>query len=350
MKITNALKIFSAVGAQAVLTEQPDLRQYLTGLQTSFGYVLSDNCGNTFYTDTRYLEAATAALKGTDIQVKQFQGPLENLLKGYKEVAVSLSRTSYPEYKRLENLGLKIVDSEKAFIEAMSVKQQYELDLIKKACEIADKAFTVLLDRIKEGMSENEVAAELEYLMRKLGASGTSFDTIVAFGKNSSVPHHETGNTQLTFGDVILIDFGCKVGGYCSDCTRTFLFGDDKKHEEFKKVSAEVYAAHELVKEKLTAGMTGREADAIARDHLASKKLSEFFTHSLGHGIGLQIHEYPVLAPRGEEVLRDGMVFSDEPGVYLAGKLGIRIEDSVMLQQGKVVSFMTKTERNLIIL
>ena len=310
MKITNALKIFSAVGAQAVLTEQPDLRQYLTGLQTSFGYVLSDNCGNTFYTDTRYLEAATAALKGTDIQVKQFQGPLENLLKGYKEVAVSLSRTSYPEYKRLENLGLKIVDSEKAFIEAMSVKQQYELDLIKKACEIADKAFTALLDRIKEGMSENEVAAELEYLMRKLGASGTSFDTIVAFGKNSSVPHHETGNTQLTFGDVILIDFGCKVGGY---------------------------------------GMTGKEGDAFARGYLKKYGLDKYFTHSLGHGIGINVHEHPYLSPKSEHVLKNGMVFSDEPGVYFEGDFGIRIEDTVTLKDGKVIS-LTNTDKSLTIL
>lgn len=349
MKITNALKIFSAVGAQAVLTEQPDLRQYLTGLQTSFGYVLSDNCGNTFYTDTRYLEAATAALKGTDIQVKQFQGPLENLLKGYKEVAVSLSRTSYPEYKRLENLGLKIVDSEKAFIEAMSVKQQYELDLIKKACEIADKAFTALLDRIKEGMSENEVAAELEYLMRKLGASGTSFDTIVAFGKNSSVPHHETGNTQLTFGDVILIDFGCKVGGYCSDCTRTVLFGNDNKHGEFIKVYDRVLKAHMLVKENVTDGMTGKEGDAFARGYLKKYGLDKYFTHSLGHGIGINVHEHPYLSPKSEQVLKNGMVFSDEPGVYFEGDFGIRIEDTVTLEDGKVIS-LTNTDKSLTII
>lgn len=349
MKITNAQKIFSAVGAQAVLTEQPDLRQYLTGIQTSFGYVLSDNSGNTFYTDARYLEAATAALKGTDIRVKQFQSPLENLLKGYKEVAVPLSRTSYPEYKRLEELGLKIVDSEKAFTDAMSIKQQYELDLIKKACVITDEAFTTLLGRIKEGMSENEVAAELEYLMRKLGASGTSFDTIVAFGKNSSVPHHETGDTKLKYGDVILIDFGCKVGGYCSDCTRTFLFGNDKKHGEFIKAYDHVLKAHMLVKENVTDGTTGKEGDAFARDYLKKYGLDKYFTHSLGHGIGINIHEHPYLSPKSENVLKYGMVFSDEPGVYFEGDFGIRIEDTVTLKDGKVIS-LTDSDKNLTII
>ena len=347
--MTNAQKIFNAVGAQAVLTEQADLRQYLTGISTSFGYVLSDKNGNTFYTDSRYLEAATAALDGTDIKVKQFQSPLTNLLKGYKEVAVPLSRTSYLEYKRLEDLGLKIVDSEKAFTDAMSIKQQYELDLIKKACNVTDDAFVALLGRIKEGMSENEVAAELEYLMRKYGASGTSFDTIVAFGKNSSVPHHETGDTKLKFGDIILIDFGCKVGGYCSDCTRTFLFGNDNKHGDFIKAYDHVLKAHMLVKEQVTEGITGREADAVARDHLKKYGLDKYFTHSLGHGIGVNIHEYPYLSPKSENLLKNGMVFSDEPGVYFEGDFGIRIEDTVTLKDGKVLS-LTNSNKNLTVI
>ncbi|MDE7082305.1 MAG: aminopeptidase P family protein [Clostridia bacterium] len=347
--MTNARTIFNAVGAEAVLTEQPDLRRYLTGISTSFGYVLSDKNGNTFYTDTRYLEAASAALKGTDITVKKFEAPLENLLKGYKEVAVPLSRTAYPEYKRLEALGLKIVDSEKAFTDAMSIKQPYELDLIKKACDITDKAFVDLLGKIKEGMSENKVAAELEYLMRRYGASGTSFDTIVAFGKNSSVPHHETGNSKLEFGDIILIDFGCKAGGYCSDCTRTFLFGNDGKHGEFIKAYEHVLKAHMLVKEQVTDGITGREADAIARDYLKKYGLDKFFTHSLGHGIGINVHEHPMLSPKSESVLKSGMVFSDEPGVYFEGDFGIRIEDTVTLIDGKVIS-LTNSDKNLTII
>lgn len=347
--MTNAQKIYKSVGAEAVLTLPPDLRQYLTGIETSFGYVLTDKNGTVFYTDARYLEGAAAALKGTDISVKKFEAPLENLLKGYKEIAIPLSRTAYPEYRRLEDLSLKITDSEPAFNEAMSVKQAYELNYIKKACEITDKAFNSLLPRIKEGATENDIAAELEYLMRKNGASGTSFATIVAFGENSSVPHHETGARKLKHGDVILIDFGCKYGGYCSDCTRTFLYGDDKKHGDFIKTYEQVLTAHMLVKEQVTDGFTCRQADAVARDYLKKHGLDKYFTHSLGHGIGINIHEYPTLSPNSDAVLKDGMVFSDEPGVYFEGKFGIRIEDTVTLKDGKILS-LTNSDKKLTVL
>lgn len=349
MKHTNAAKIFKAVGAEAVLTEAEDLRKYLTGLSTSFGYVLSDAKGSVFYTDSRYLEGATAALKDTDICVKQFTGSVEELLKDYKQVAIPFGRTLYPDFEKLKDTGVELIDSLPAFTSAMSVKEGYELELIKKSCSIADKAFIALLDCIKEGMSENDVAALLEFLMRKFGASGTSFETIVAFGENSSVPHHETGTRKLKFGDVVLIDFGCKYGGYCSDCTRTFLFGDDKNHEEFKKAYQIVLDAHMLAKQRITNGMTGKQADAVARDLLKEHELDKYFTHSLGHGIGVNIHEFPRLSPKSEDVLLNNMVFSDEPGVYFEGNFGIRIEDTVMLKDGKVLS-LTDSDKKLIIL
>ncbi len=345
---TNASKIFNLIGAEAVLTEATDLRKYITGLSTSFGYVISDENGSTFYTDTRYLEAAVNALKGTEITVKKYES-LENILKPYKQVAIPVGRTLYNDYRKLKSFGLDIVDSMPAFVSAMSVKEDYELALIERACSIADKALISLLDSIKEGMTENDVAAHLEYLMRKFGASGTSFESIVAFGENSSVPHHETGMRKLKLGDVILIDYGCKYGGYCSDCTRTYLFGDDKKHEDFKKAYAHVLQAHNLVKEQVTCGITGREADAVARDYLKKHGLDKFFTHTLGHGIGINVHESPSLSPKSSDVLLNGMVFSDEPGVYLEGEYGIRIEDSVTLDEGKVVS-LTDTDRKLTVL
>ena len=198
--------------------------------------------------------------------------------------------------------------------------------------------------------TETAVAAMLEYNMRKLGAQGLSFETIVAFGANAAVPHHETGLKTLKFGDEILIDFGCRVNGYCSDITRTFLFGDDGKHEEFKKAYKCVLEAHLLAQQKIVAGMTGKEADAVAREYLKACGYGELFTHSLGHGIGLNVHEMPSISPRGETALCDGMVFSDEPGVYKAGEFGIRIEDTVTLMNGKIKSFMSKTDKSLVIL
>ena len=349
MAHTNASKIYKLVGAEAVLTEAEDLRKYLTGFSSSFGYLLSDKDGSTFYTDSRYLEAAENLLNGSEITVKKFTAPIEKLLSDYKQVAVPFDRIGYLDYKKLQDSGISIVDSSAAFTQAMSVKADYEVENIKKACEITDKAFVNLLGEIKEGMTENEVAAILEFLMRKGGASGTSFDTIVGFGENSSVPHHETGNRKLRFGDIILIDFGCKYNGYCSDCTRTFLFGDDKKHGEFKKAYSNVLKAHMLVKEQLKSGMTGSEVDAIARNYLKKCELDNLFTHSLGHGIGINIHEFPHVSPKSKDILVNGMVFSDEPGVYLAGEYGIRIEDTIMLEKDEVIS-LTDSDKKLIIL
>lgn len=343
-------KIFNMVGADALVCTQEDFRFYLTGFESSFGVVIVDKDGATFLTDSRYLEAAKAK---TAAGIKVCEYPrgqaLSSLLKGYKTLGISLSKTSASEYLALKDAGFEFIDSTPAFERSMAIKSPEELKKIKAACAVADISFKELLPNIKEGMTENEVAALLEYLMRKHGASGTSFSTICAFGANASVPHHETDDTKLKFGDIILIDFGCKVGGYCSDCTRTFLFGDDGKHEQFKEAYAHVLKAHMLVKERFRKGMTGREGDAIARDYLAQFGLAECFTHSLGHGIGINIHEYPNLSPKSDHVFEDGMVFSDEPGVYFEGKFGIRIEDSVTLENGRVVS-LTDSDKSLIIL
>ncbi len=351
MSETEKRKIYREAGADALFLEADHLRRYLTGFYSTDGYVVLKEDGCFFVADPRYFEAAEKALKGTDTQVVAGAYPQAlELVQNCKTLGVPFPFLPLSAAEDLRGRGFALTDCMPALKKAMEYKSEREIALIQKACDIAEDALLLLLPRLKEGMTENEAAALLEYEMRRLGASGTSFDTIVAFGANSSVPHHETGQTRLEYGDIVLIDFGCKVEGYCSDCTRTFLFGDDGKHEEFKKAYAEVLQAHELVKTSVKAGMTGKEADEVARGSLRKAGLDGYFTHSLGHGIGLMIHEYPTLSPRGEEVLADGMVFSDEPGVYLTGKYGIRIEDSCYMKDGRVHSFMHKTERGLVIL
>ena len=348
---TNGKKIFDMVDCEAVYVSCEFLLRYVTGFVAENGFAVVDKNGTTLYTDKRYIEAAEKLCKGTDVTpVLYKQDDSLKRLAQYSSVGISFDQTSHSEFATFEKAGINPVNVDEQLSKAMLVKNEWELANIAQACEIAEDAFNELLPEIKEGMTEIEVAALLEYKMRKRGAQGLAFDTIVAFGAHAAVPHHETGLTKLQFGDEILIDFGCRVNGYCSDITRTFLFGDDGKHEEFKKAYQAVLTAHNLVKEKLTSGMTGIEGDAIAREYLKSQGYGELFTHSLGHGIGLNVHEKPMLSPRGENVLQDGMVFSDEPGVYEAGKYGIRIEDTVTLQNGKVKSFMSKTDRNLLIL
>ena len=348
---TNGKKALRLSGCEALYVSREYLLKYFTGLDPENGCAIVDKTGTTLYTDMRYMEAAEKLLKGSEVTpVLYKQSEVLERLASYEKVGVSFKDTSHVEYLALEKAGVRMENADDAFKAAMSVKTENELTAIEKACEIAEEALLQILPTIKEGQTEAEVAALLEYTMKRLGAKKASFDTIVAFGAHAAVPHHETGNTKLKFGDEILIDFGCVVDGYCSDITRTFLFGDDGKHEAFKKAYEAVLTAHELVKEKLVSGMTGKEADAIAREYLESQGYGKYFTHSLGHGIGLNVHEYPVLSPRGDKPLEDGMVFSDEPGVYVAGEYGIRIEDTVTLQGGKVKSFMSKTDRKLVIL
>ena len=347
----NGNKILNASGCEAVYTSCEYMMRYITGFAAENGFVIVDKDGTTLYTDKRYIEAAEKLFQDTDVTPVLFtRAEALKRLATYQTVGISFNQTSHSEFVTLQEAGVNAVNIDKAFAQTMAVKTEDELANIAKACEIAEDAFNLLLPEIKEGMTETEVAALLEYNMRKLGAQGVSFDTIVAFGAHGSVPHYETGTTKLQFGDPILIDFGCKVNGYCSDITRTFLFGDDGQHEDFKKAYNAVLTAHNLVQEKLVAGMTGVEADAIARNYLKEQGYGDLFTHSLGHGIGLNVHEYPGVSPRSENVLVDGMVFSDEPGVYAAGEYGIRIEDTITLKNGKVQSFMSKTKKTLVIL
>ena len=351
MVCTNGKKLLELSDCEAIYTSCLYQLRYITGLEPENGLAIVDKNGTTLYTDMRYMEAAEKLLKGTDVTpVLYKQDEVLQRVASYQSVGISFDQMAHSEYVALEKAGAKLVNIDETYVKAMSVKNEWELENIAKACEIAELAFNELLPEIKEGMTESEIAALLEYKMRKHGAQGLAFETIVAFGAHAAVPHHETGDMKLRFGDEILIDFGCRVNGYCSDITRTFLFGDDGKHEEFKKAYACVLAAHELAKAKIVAGMTGQEADGIARDHLKSCGYGELFTHSLGHGLGLNVHEKPTLSPKGEQVLENGMVFSDEPGVYAAGEYGIRIEDTVTLKDGKIMSFMSKTDRNLVII
>ena len=221
-------EIYAVCGADALFLEQDFLRRYVTGFYSTDGYVVYDGEVCTFVADARYFEAAQNALAGSFVAVKEgtYAAAME-LVRGKKTLGAPFPYISRAASDRLEGEGFALVDCMPALRTAMKVKSEAEISLIGQACDIAEEGFLATLPRVKEGMTERELAAVLEYEMRMRGAEGVSFETIVAFGAGSSVPHHETGDTKLRFGDVVLIDYGCKKGGYCSDCTRTFLFGDD---------------------------------------------------------------------------------------------------------------------------
>ena len=334
-----------------VLVTDEKQRLYFLGYHSTDGYVVLEKNSTTLVIDNRYFHAAQQLLepKGIKVVLGADYTYLKERIDALKTntVGIDFDVTTVSDCQKVEALGVKAVDVAAEIKECMLVKRQDELDNIAIACDIAEKSFNDILPLIKKGVTEREVANALEYNFKKYGASGTSFDTIVAFGKNAAVPHHETGDDKLNDDECVLIDFGCVYKGYCSDMTRTMFYGQPSK--EFLDAYNVVLKANLKALDEIKEGMTGKQADAIARDVLRENGYDGYFTHSLGHGIGVNIHELPRLSPRSEDVLKNNMVFSDEPGVYFNDKFGIRIEDSCYMKDGKAVSFM-KTTKDLILL
>lgn len=232
-----------------------------------------------------------------------------------------------------------------------SIKSDDEIEKIKQACKLGDLAFKFILEKLKAGVTEKQIAQELENFIRQQGATN-SFPTIVAFGKNSSVPHHQTGNTKLNSGDFVLLDFGVKFENYCSDMTRTVIFGKptDKQKEIYPIVLKAQQKAVEYINNQIRLGkkVKAGEVDKVARDYIISKNYPSI-PHSLGHGIGLEVHERPYLSAKNKAELREGMVFSIEPGIYIPDFGGVRIEDLFVIEEDQLRQ-ITNSPKELIIL
>ncbi|NLO38779.1 MAG: aminopeptidase P family protein [Ruminiclostridium sp.] len=227
------------------------------------------------------------------------------------------------------------------------IKDPDEIMLIQKAADIADKAFQEILSVLKPGVRECEAALELEYRMKKLGASGVSFETIVASGPRSALPHGVAGMRQFAAGDAVVMDFGAIYRGYCSDMTRTVFLGNPSM--QLKEIYDIVLWAQTEALDKAAEGMTGAQLDRTAREIIDSAGYEKYFGHGLGHGVGIEIHEMPRISPKGEDVLKKGMVFTVEPGIYVEGVGGVRIEDMVVLGESEA-KILTKSTKELLVL
>jgi Xaa-Pro aminopeptidase len=212
-----------------------------------------------------------------------------------------------------------------------AVKEGEEMELLRKSCRIAAKAFGLIKPRVRTGRTELSVSRELEDIMQAMGASGNSFSLIVGFGPDSALPHHETGERRLKSNEAVLLDYGCVYGNYCSDITRTFFHG--RPTEEFRKVYSIVAASQKAGLAKVRAGNRTRAVDSACRDLISDAGYGQYFTHGTGHGVGLEIHEAPTLNTRSEETLKAGMCVTVEPGIYLHGRFGVRIEDTVLVRK-----------------
>ena len=324
-----------------------DLIRYFTRFDADDGFLILHGTKKVLFVDNRYYYAAKSKADSECVLLEE--NSLSNYLKDnqIKSVGIVYEYTTASFLNKLNDLKVNVYDCSEYIFTLTSVKTAGEIEIIKQSCAIAEKSFYQLLPLIKEGVTEKDLKAELEYLMAKNGGDKPSFDTIVAFGENSAIPHHKTSSAKLKNNLHILIDFGTFYSGYASDMTRTLFFGTPT--EEYKKVYDAVKTAHLTAYQNITSGISGMVADGFARNLLKSRGFGEYFTHSLGHGIGVKIHEAPRLSLKSDYVLKDGNVFSIEPGVYLNGKFGVRIEDTVALIDGKCVSMMT-SDKNPIIL
>jgi len=277
---------------------------------------------------------------------------LEEILKNEKIAVVAFEneRISYKDYKGLKDHFdfVEFVELNGYFTSIRDVKEETEIHLIEKACRIACDSLKQILDMIRPGTAESEIAAELEYRMKKNGASDRSFDTIVASGVRSAMPHGVASEKKIENGDVVTIDFGCVYKQYCSDMTRTFFVGrPDPKLVELYQI---VYEAQIAAVDGYRMGMTGAELDHISREIIASKGYGPNFGHSLGHGVGIEIHEGAAIGPRNHERIREQTVFSIEPGIYVENLGGVRIEDLVVLEKGKIRILTADFDKKMLVL
>lgn len=340
--------------SQAAIISNDHNRFYFTGMTSSAGTVVITKGGAYAFYDFRYIEKAKQTVKNCKvILAEKLYLQIKEMLKseGVSEIFIETDTVTLDSFTRLKTAFEGFVISEnnvlsQKILELRSVKSSFETESIKSAQAITDKAFSYILEFIKEGVSEKEIMLELEYFMRKEGSEGVAFDTIVVSGKNSSLPHGVPSNKKLEKGDFVTMDFGAVVGGYCSDMTRTVAVGfvNDEQYEVYETV----LKAQEEALKAIKAGAICKDIDKIARD-IINKKYNGAFGHGLGHSVGLEIHENPAFNMRDETVLKSGTVMTVEPGIYLENCFGVRIEDMGIVTESGFEN-ITKSTKELIIL
>lgn len=343
-RIENLLKKIE-INQAVQITEPVDIF-YLTGMHLSAGTLLISHKVSALLVDGRYFEACKK-----DCPIPVFlakEGLLFDLLKSTDTLILDQDSTSYAAFLRwtasAKTAGITILPKENLVKQLRIIKDASEIDLLKKAADLGLEGFDYVKSLLRPGVKEREVAAELEYFWRKRGSEGTAFEPIIAFGANSAMPHYRASDAILKDTDIALIDIGVTKDHYHSDMTRVVFLGTpDSKLKEI----------HSVVEESLKAALTLlrpgtflKDLDKAARDVLSKAGYAAYFTHSLGHGIGLEVHEYPLVkssTPYGNVQLQEGMTITIEPGIYLPGIGGVRLEDTVVITK---TGYQNLTERD----
>lgn len=330
-------------------------RRYYTGMASSAGTLLVTRCGAELVIDFRYIEKAKAVAQGCNVTLqqslfKQIRTFTESY--GVKTLAVETQHMTVSEFERWKEalpgvtlLSGKLLDD--LILSHRSVKSAEELAAMRQAQAVTDRSFSELLNFIRMGRTEREIASELEYLMRKFGGDGLAFDTIAVSGQNSSMPHGVPTEKPLEPGDFLTLDFGACKDGYCSDMTRTVAIGH--VDDEHKKVYETVLKAQQKAFEVIKAGASCRMVDSAARSLIEDAGYKGCFGHALGHSLGLEIHEEPRFSPLADGCAVAGNVLSVEPGIYLEGRFGVRIEDVVAVTENGFENLAHSPKRLIIL-
>lgn len=319
-----------------LLIASPYNRRYVTDFTGTAGAALITETAAIFITDFRYVEQAKEQAKEFIVvkHEKQILAEIKQQINalGISRLGFEEEHVTYADYKQYEEAFAVELVATKDLIESLRLfKTEKEIAILKQAAQIADQSFQHILSYIKPGVRELEIANELEYYMRKLGATSSSFDIIVASGVRSSLPHGVASEKKIAAGELVTLDYGALYKGYCSDITRTVAVGEI--NNELKEIYEVVLGAQERGTDQIKPGMTGKEADALTRDYISERGYGDYFGHSTGHGIGLEVHESPGLASSSDIVLEKNMVVTVEPGIYLPNIGGCRIEDDIVLTE-----------------
>lgn len=354
MQRESCKRMMASSAAEAVLLTGVANMRYVSGFMGE-GYVYLSDKQSLVVTDSRYTVAAKQQCPDFTVvewKSKHYYDALLEALRhdGVKKLGVEEAHMTLSDYHKLQKelekdgLDVKMEFLSESLAKLRYVKTMDEIRCIEAAEAITDRAFSRMLPVLKTGMTEKQVAAYLEFFMKEEGADAFSFETIAASGIHSAMPHALPTQKTLEEGDFLTMDFGCVYNGYCSDMTRTVIFGraDEKQREIYETVLAAQRAALQGIRP----GMTGKEIDALARDVIEEKGYGQYFGHSLGHSVGLEIHESPNFSPRESTRIEPGMVITVEPGIYIEGFGGVRIEDLVVVTENGCRN-LTHSEKQL---
>ncbi|MFA6866144.1 MAG: aminopeptidase P family protein [Clostridia bacterium] len=339
------MKINEIDSEQFIITNPANL-YYFTGYKNADSIILFFNKTAYYFTDSRYFEEVASCIEGYQIKnIEYFWEFLESNSITTLGVEDSLIFSMQTKLQKINCKNLYSITGKISKLRA--IKNEEELSKITYAQSITDTTFLELLHYIKLGQTENNLSHILSALLYQNGADELAFDNIVAFGKNTSKPHAHPGNTKLELGMPITFDFGAKYQNYCSDMTRTVFFG--KPTDEMVNIYNYVLNAQKLALKNIAVGKSGKDCDKIARDYFKENNLDKYFTHSLGHSLGIDIHENPNFSPKCEDIIQSNMVLSVEPGLYFENKFGIRIEDIIFFDKN-IIKNLTNSEKNIIII